>query len=81
MATDCNTERIILNRSDLKRLGIMVSNSSLLRWEHLGRFPRRIRMAGTSVAWLKSEVDGWLSERAAERAYQHYADPYYSRGN
>jgi len=76
MPPDINTERILLNRTDLKRLGILVSNSSLLRWEHAGRFPRRIRMAGTSVAWLKSEVDAWLSDRATERANHHYADPY-----
>lgn len=69
-------QQIVLNRADLKRLGIRVSNSSLLRWEHAGRFPRRIRMAGTSVAWLKSEVEAWLSERATERANHHYADPY-----
>lgn len=66
----------LLSRSDLKNIGIMVSNSSLLRWEHAGRFPRRIRMAGTSVAWLKSEIDKWLEERSAERAHTHYADPY-----
>ena len=76
MAAESNTGRIILNRNDLKQLGIRVSNSSLLRWEHAGRFPRRIRMAGTSVAWLKSEVDEWLNERATERANHHYADPY-----
>lgn len=69
-------QQIVLNRRDLKRLGIKVSNSSLLRWEHAGRFPRRIRMAGTSVAWLKSEVDEWFAARAAERAKHHYADPY-----
>lgn len=69
-------QQIVLNRRDLKRLGIKVSNSSLLRWEHAGRFPRRIRMAGTSVAWLKSEVDAWFEARAAERAGHHYADPY-----
>ncbi|MBW3096241.1 helix-turn-helix transcriptional regulator [Pseudohoeflea coraliihabitans] len=69
-------QQIVLNRSDLKRLGIRVSNSSLLRWEHAGRFPRRIRMAGTSVAWLKSEVEAWLGDRAIERADHHYADPY-----
>lgn len=76
MTSDINTERILLNRSDLRRLGVSVSNSSLLRWEHAGRFPRRIRMAGTSVAWLKSEVEAWISERAVERANHHYADPY-----
>lgn len=69
-------QQVVLSRNDLKRLGINVSNSTLLRWEHLGRFPRRIRMAGTSVAWLKSEVDEWLSDRAKERSSHHYADPF-----
>lgn len=68
--------QIVLNRQDLSKLGIRVSNSSLLRWEHSGRFPRRIRMAGTSVAWIKSEIDAWLEQRASERAGWHYADPY-----
>lgn len=68
--------KVLLSRGDLKALGIAVSNSTLLRWEHAGRFPRRIRMAGTSVAWLKSEVDAWLRERATERANHHYADPF-----
>ncbi len=36
--------------ADLKAMGIPVSNSSLLRWEQAGRFPRRIRMA--EQAWL-----------------------------
>ena len=66
--------KILLSRDDLKALGIKVSNSSLLRWEKLGRFPRRIKMAGTSVAWLKSELDTWLEERAEERSRTHYAD-------
>lgn len=71
-----DNHRVLLVREDLQSIGIKVSNSSLLRWEHAGRFPRRIRMAGTSVAWLKSEVDEWLSERASERTSTHYADPY-----
>lgn len=76
LATRDDLKRILLNRADLKSLGIRVSDSSLLRWEHAGRFPRRIRMAGTSVAWLKSEVEAWLTECATERANHHYADPY-----
>lgn len=43
-------QQIIVGREELRKMGIRVSNSSLLRWEQLGRFPRRIRMAGTSVA-------------------------------
>jgi len=66
--------RKILNRTDLIRLGIKVSNSTLLRWEQAERFPRRIRMAGTSVAWLASELDAWLLDRGKERSNHHYAD-------
>lgn len=65
---------VLINREDLEGLGIKVSNSSLLRWERNGRFPRRIRMAGTTVAWLKAEVDNWLSERAEERKHHVYAE-------
>lgn len=66
--------KALLSRDDLKQLGIKVSNSSLLRWEQHGRFPRRIRMAGTTVAWLKAEVDAWLEARAEERCRHVYAD-------
>lgn len=66
--------RTLASRADLKRLGINVSNTTLLRWEARGRFPRRIRMAGTSVAWFLSEIEDWLADRAAERARTHYAD-------
>lgn len=64
----------LLSRKDLVQRGIRVSNSSLLRWEARQRFPRRIRMAGTSVAWLASEIDAWIAERASERSHHHYAE-------
>jgi predicted DNA-binding transcriptional regulator AlpA len=31
-------------------------------------------MAGTSIAWIKSEIDQWLVQRADERANTHYAE-------
>jgi prophage regulatory protein len=67
-------QKVILSREDLKAKGIRVSNTTLLRWESRGRFPRRLRMAGTTVFWLASEVDAWLRERATERAQHFYAD-------
>jgi prophage regulatory protein len=66
--------QLLCCRNNLKEFGIRVSNTTLLRWEAKGRFPRRIRLAGTSVAWLKSEIDQWLVERAEERSHTHYAD-------
>ena len=70
-----NADQVILTRKDLFDMGIDVGDSSLLRWEYYGRFPRRIKLSGTRVAWLKSEVDEWIKDRAAERAQTHYADP------
>jgi predicted DNA-binding transcriptional regulator AlpA len=69
-----NGQKALATRADLKRLGIIVSNSTLLRWEARGRFPRRVRLAGTSVAWLLNELEQWLAERADERSRIHYAE-------
>ncbi|MFB2554013.1 AlpA family phage regulatory protein [Ciceribacter sp. sgz301302] len=67
-------QQIFIGREDLRKMGIRVSNSSLLRWEQRRRFPRRIRMAGTTVAWIKAEVDEWIVARAEERKRHVYAD-------
>ena len=64
----------LLSRADLKRIGIRVSNATLLRWEAQGRFPRRIRMAGTTVAWASDEVLYWYRNRLNDRTQHHYAD-------
>ncbi len=64
----------LATRDDLKRMGINVSNTSLLRWEKQGRFPRRIKPGGTTVAWFLSEIEDWFAERDAERAHTHYAE-------
>lgn len=69
-----NGQKALATRADLKRLGIIVSNSTLLRWEARGRFPRRVRLAGTNVAWLLNEIEQWLAECAEERSRTHYAE-------
>lgn len=74
MRTCEKIKRIFLTRAQLRELGISQSNTTLLRWEALGRFPRRIRIAGTSVAWLSAEIDKWVEDRAAERATHFYAE-------
>lgn len=66
--------KTLATRADLKRMGITVSNTTLLRLEARGRFPRRLRIGGTTVAWFLSEIEDWLAERADERARTHYAD-------
>ena len=66
---------VLLNRGDLKRLGISKSDTTLLRWELADRFPRRVKMARTSVAWIQSEIEQWLAKTADDRKNHHYADP------
>ena len=65
---------VLLSRSDLKNLGIKLSNSSLLRAEARGAFPRRLRLSPATVCWDRTEVAEWLECRKAERADWHYAD-------
>jgi prophage regulatory protein len=67
-------DKTLATRDDLKRMGINVSPTTLLRWEARGRFPRRIKMGGTKCAWLMSELDQWLAERSEERSRMHYAE-------
>lgn len=55
MATLPST-KLLITHDDLPRLGINYSNSTLLRWEKAGTFPKRVRLGAHSVAWFASEV-------------------------
>lgn len=72
--TEPKTRKLLLTRADLKALGIWQSNTTLLRLEAAGRFPRRIRLAGASVCWDRNEIMDWIDVRKAERAHWVYAD-------
>jgi prophage regulatory protein len=56
-----------LLRDDLERRGIKFSNKHLIHMERHGRFPRRVRLGHSSVAWIETEVDDWQARLAAER--------------
>jgi predicted DNA-binding transcriptional regulator AlpA len=60
--------KMLITRKEPKEMGIHVSNSTLLRWETAGEFPKRVRMSRTSVAWLLAEIEEWLYEKAGKRA-------------
>lgn len=42
-----------------------LSRSSRWRLERLGLFPRRRTISPGAVAWLESEIEAWITERAA----------------
>lgn len=59
--------RLLYSREHLPRLGINLSNSTMLRLEASGQFPKRIRIGAHSVAWLASEIHEHIAKLAAER--------------
>lgn len=68
--------KIFLIRSDLKAMGIDFCDTSLLRLEYLGRFPRRIRLSGNKIVWDRDEILKWIEDRKKDRDSTHYADPF-----
>lgn len=47
--------------------GVSYSRVHLGRLEKAGKFPKRVPLGGSTVAWLESELAAWLAERAASR--------------
>ena len=43
------------------------SKVTLWRWEKKGLFPKRVKIGLNSNAWIESEVDNFIRERAADR--------------
>lgn len=66
MTAQYNT-KLLLTRDDLSRLGFNLSNSTLLRLEAAGNFPKRVRIGDHSVAWMASEIHAHIEALAAER--------------
>ncbi len=58
-------DRIVRKPELFQKIGF--SDAIIWQWERDGKFPRRIQLGGNSVAWLESEIDLWIRERAAER--------------
>jgi prophage regulatory protein len=43
---------------------VPASRSTIFRWEKQGLFPRHFSLGKNSVAWLLSDVEKWLLDRA-----------------
>jgi predicted DNA-binding transcriptional regulator AlpA len=51
----------------LVALGIVTNRMTLWRWQRNQGFPAPVRLGPNTRAWIRSEVDTWLAERAAAR--------------
>ena len=61
------SNKILLTRKDLPRLGLNLSPSTLLRLEAAGKFPKRVHIGAHSVAWLAEEIHDHIAKLAAAR--------------
>lgn len=59
--------RQLYSREHLARLGFPQSNSTLLRLEAVGRFPKRVRIGDHSVAWIAAEIHAHIDALAFAR--------------
>lgn len=44
-----------------------LSKPTIYQMISLGLFPKQVRIGRNTVAWMRSEVQGWIKARAAER--------------
>lgn len=47
------------------RSRIPLSRASIYRKISTGEFPRPYNLGGHAVAWLESDIQGWIAERVA----------------
>src|SRR5215208_1073580 len=57
-----------LRFADLVALGVISNRVTLGRWMEGQNFPRPVRLGENTVAWVASEIDGWLADRERARA-------------
>lgn len=62
------SERRLVSKKELKSLlGIPYSPQHIARLEAAGKFPKRLRLGQSRVAWLQAEVEQWIADKVAER--------------
>ena len=57
----------LLDRKDLRDLGIKYSRVHLDRLVKAAEFPQPIRVGPNRLAWIESEISDWIKGRIAAR--------------
>lgn len=65
MGTHTTTPELIVADEIAKR--IPYSQNQLRRLEAQGNFPKRVRIGANRVAWVREEIDNWITERLKSR--------------
>ena len=62
-------KRLLVNRKQLRELGVCLCSTQVDRIERVGKFPKRIKLGAhreSRVVWRYDEVVAWIEERAAQ---------------
>lgn len=57
---------LLIDHADLRRRGVKLHNSTLLRLEAKGLWPKRVKV-GAKTHWLAEEVDEFIRELKSGR--------------
>lgn len=57
----------LIGFSALKQRGVPFGRTWLWQLERDQKFPKRVRLGPTRVAWVAEEVDAWIRERIEAR--------------
>ena len=60
------TNPILIDHAELRRRGVKLHNSTLLKLEAKGKFPKRVRI-GVNVYWVTEEIDEFIRKLQAAR--------------
>lgn len=58
--------RVLREKDRFRLTGL--SRVQVWRLEKEGKFPKRIRLGKSSVGWLASEIDTWITDKAKARS-------------
>jgi predicted DNA-binding transcriptional regulator AlpA len=64
---DAETQAPFFRKPTVRRLACDVDDSTLWRWEQVGKFPKRIRISARLTVWNSAEVLQWVNERREGR--------------
>ncbi len=52
---------------DLKARGVLLGRRQIDRLEKAGKFPRRVPISASRVAWVAEEIDQWVTDKINSR--------------
>ncbi|MFM9939431.1 MAG: helix-turn-helix transcriptional regulator [Hyphomicrobiaceae bacterium] len=65
--TSCSASEVALQSIKEVTSRISISRAQIYRLVDAGTFPRPVKICGGRIAWVKSEIDGWINQRVAAR--------------